>query len=255
MVSIKPHKKVQNALLIGAGIIFLLLIWTIIAAIVKSPVVSYPHEAFIRLFTLLGELTTYQHVFNSLLRLISALFFAVIIGFLLGALGGSFESFHTFLKPVMISMRTLPTASIILIVVSLTKIKFAPIIVVALIALPIAYEAMVAGLHNVDDQIRSALKIEGDKNFYAFRKVLLPSTWPYLALGIVQMVGLGMKVEIMSEVLAGTTGNFGLGFAIYQAYAFEVQYVDIYAYSILAISIIAGAEILLNYLKKRLQVR
>ena len=67
MVNIKPHKKVQNALLIGAGIIFLLLIWTLIAAIVKSLLLV------IRMKPLsvvsLWRITWLQCCVNSLLRL------------------------------------------------------------------------------------------------------------------------------------------------------------------------------------------
>ena len=75
---------------------------------------------------------------------------------------------------------------------------------------------------------------------------------PYIGLGIIQSLGLGMKISIMSEVLCGTNKIKGLGRMIYFANQ-ESNMLDLLAVSIIAIIIICLLDISLNILKKMIK--
>lgn len=245
-------KKATQSLLVGLGVLFVIAIWFALSFLGDAYLIPNPITTISRVISLLGDFTTYQHIGETLKRLLIALLLSFMLGSILGVLGGLFPKFHLFFKPMMITLRTLPTASLILIFISLTRIMYAPIYVVGLITFPLSYEAMVAGICHIDDGIKNALKLEGEYSFKAITRVTVPLTMPYVFLGIVQSLGLGMKVVIMAEILTGSRTVSGLGFALRLAYE-DVNYLDIFAYSVIAILFISGIELLLHYVKKRVQ--
>lgn len=251
-MNVKWHKKTVNTMMIILGILFVFGLWFLLSSLNDSFLIPNPLITLARVFRLLGEPVTYVHIGETLKRLGLALLLSFGFGSMFGVLGGLFPRFHLFFKPLMITLRTLPTASVILVFISLTRIMYAPIYVVFLITFPLCYEAMVAGITHIDDSIKSALKLEGEHSFKAITKVTVPLTLPYLFLGFVQSLGLGMKVVIMAEILTGSRTVNGLGFALRLAYE-DVNYLDIFAYSVLAIILIGMIELLLTYVKKKVK--
>ena len=116
---------------------------------------------------------------------------------------------------------------------------------------PILYEAVVSGVKNIDKTLLDALKLDsGERTGNALTKVVIPMAWPYILLGIVQSLGLGMKVSIMSEVLCGDDRIPGLGRMINQAYQ-ETNVPVIFAITVISIVLIAILDLLLSFLKKK----
>ena len=83
-------------------------------------------------------------------------------------------------------------------------------------------------------------------------KVLIPCASPYIFLGVVQTLGLGLKVSIMAEVLLGSTHCKGIGIAFYVA-KLDLEYDVMFAYSIYAILIIGLLDIVLSLVKKKIK--
>lgn len=245
-------KSHLNSLIIILGIFFVIGLWFLLSWVGDSYLIPNPLKTFSRVIILLSEPQTYVHLYETLKRLTLALLISFAFGSFFGVFGGLFHRFHLFFKPLIITLRTLPTASVILIFISLTRIMYAPIYVVFLITFPLSYEAMVAGITHIDESVKSALKLEGEYSFKAITKVTIPLTLPYIFLGLVQSLGLGMKVVIMAEILTGSRTVNGLGFALRLAYE-DVNYLDIFAYSVLAVILIGLVEVLLNIVKKKVK--
>lgn len=232
------------------GIVGVFLLWYLIALIANTTLMPGP-EIVIPIFgKLLLEANTYQAIGGTLLRLIIAIALGSIFGLILGIFGGLYPSFRAFIKPLIVVFRTIPTAAVIFIIIALLRPMFAPVIIVFLITFPILYESVVSGISNIDQSIIDASKIDGSNAFKSTFKLYLPLSKSYILLGLVSSIGLGMKVSIMAEILAGSESEIGLGKMIQNA-ATIADMKNVLAYSLIAIIIIGLIDIAMYLLKKR----
>lgn len=245
-------KKYQNPIFIILGLLLIFFVWWLISFIINKPLLPNPIDTFIYLFSVLGFGETYLALLGTLGRMIFSFALSFILGAILGSLAGFYKWIHSLLKPLILILRTLPTAAAVLSLIVLLKPFWTPVIVTALVIFPIVYEAFVSGINNVDDYIVDAIKLDGANHFQSYFGVYLPASKPYIVLAIIQSLGLGMKVSIMAEILAPSENLNSLGRLIH--YASQIADIKaILAYSILAIAIIAIIDIGFHYLKKKLK--
>jgi len=244
-------KRYQNILLIILGILFVLGLWWFLSWITHTALIPTPWAAFANLGVMLTTREVYQDLWGSLQRLLLGFAFSFLLGSLLGILSGIYKKLQYFLKPLMVTLRTLPTAAVMLIFLALFRFANAPYYIVFLVIFPIAYESMVTGINHIDSGVRDSLRIEGERKVRSIFAVRVPLTAPYVLLGIFQSLGLGMKVEIMSEILAGDGRMDGLGIGIKLAYD-TPDYLTMYGYAILAVVLIGLIELSLSLAKKYL---
>ena len=117
---------------------------------------------------------------------------------------------------------------------------------------PLIYENTVNGLVNIDENIINALKIDGNRGLSSLFRVKLPLASSSINLGIIQSLGLGMKVTIMSEIISGSRNVYGLGFALRIAQE-DVIYTDMWALTLIAIILIGIIELILYFVKRLLK--
>lgn len=246
-------KTILNALYILLGIVFILVLWWIISLSLKTTLVPSPFDTFIHLGNMLLDSYLWEGIGGSLYRLLISFIISFLCALLLGIIAGLCKPVYTFLKPLILVLRTLPTAAIIFILIVLTKPLFALFIIVFLLIFPILYEAVSSGIRNIDENIMDSLRLDGGKtNIRSIFQVIIPLSYPYISLGIVQALGLGMKVSIMAEVLCGDNFIPGLGRIIY--YANQTSDMKtILSVSIVAIILIGSVDIILNILKRKIK--
>jgi len=240
---------------LGIGFVFLL--WWIASLIIKPSLLATfpgPEDAIPLFFGLLGEASTWSAIGGTLLRLAISFTLAFAIGSLLGIIGGMHKSFRSFIRPLIVTLRTLPTAAVILILIVLLQPIFAPIIIVFLIIFPISYESMVSGIANIDQEIIDATKLDGASRIRAIARVYVPLSTPYILLGAVSSLGLGMKISIMSEIIAGSNRLSGLGRLIHLAYI-EADMTRIVAISLIAIILIGLIDLGMYFARRKLKAR
>jgi ABC-type nitrate/sulfonate/bicarbonate transport system permease component len=76
---------------------------------------------------------------------------------------------------------------------------------------------------------------------------------PYILLSIVTSLGLGMKVSIMAEIVAGGSSAAGLGRLIYIANSIDGDTTQVMALSLAAILIIAIIDLLIFLVKRKMK--
>ncbi len=245
---------IQHRILIYSilGIIGVFLLWYLIALIAKTSLFPGPEKVIPLFVSLLSDLSLYKAIGATLLRLFIAILLSIIAGLIFGILGGLSHNFYTFFKPFIVVLKTIPTAAVIFILIALLKPKYAPIIVVFLITFPLIYESVVTGFNNIDPYLINAIKVDGAKPLKAAFKFYLPLSSNYIVLGIASSIGLGMKVSIMSEILAGSGSSDGLGKLIRDA-SIIVDMQSIMAYSLIAIIIIGLFDIAIYFAKNKLK--
>lgn len=222
-----------------SGIVFCLLLWSLISLVFDDKQLIFPNifKVLEYAFTLLSGSYLYKCLFNTLLRMLCGFIIALLLGIIFGIIAGISERVRVFLTPLMIILKTIPTASLVFLFLVLSGAKNTPIYIVILISFPILYEAMSSGFINIDKDIIDTLKLENGKEIDKIIRIRLPLALPYLYTGIASCLGLSFKIEIMAEILAGSTTS-GLGSAIsFIQKSDPSNMIGIFAYSLVAIVI------------------
>ena len=79
-------------------------------------VLPSPNLVFFKVFDLLSKPSTYSIIFSSFARLLAAVVFSFISALVLGTIAGFNEAFDAFLKPYISSIRAIPVASMLIVV-------------------------------------------------------------------------------------------------------------------------------------------
>jgi ABC-type nitrate/sulfonate/bicarbonate transport system, permease component len=232
----KKKNKKLDFLFIALGFFSLLLIWEL-TSILNDNFNVYPDVfmTFSRLFSLLTQPNVYKALFTSFGICLLTLLFSFLLAIILGTIAGLFRPIEKFLSPLIAFMKVIPTACIVVLLLIFVKSFYSTIIVIFLVVFPILYESIINGIKNIDENIIKSLRIEGIYKWNSITKVIIPLVLPYIYIGFVSSIGLGMKVEIMSEILIGSTSLYGLGHLIYLSYAVNFDYVELFSLALLTL--------------------
>ena len=121
---------------------------------------------------------------------------------------------------------------------------------VILISFPILYESISGGIENMDKDVINAMKLDSGSFIYNIIKIQIPLIIPYVVIGIASSFALSFKIEIMAEILTGSTRN-GLGSAILASQKNDpTNMVPIFAYSLIAIIFSSLITIIFRLVRK-----
>lgn len=185
--------------------------------------------------------------------MLAAYLIALLMGILLGVLAGNYPFIYELLSPFMTAIKAIPTASLIYLFIVLSGFRKAPMMLVILICFPIIYEAAFAGIHNIPQAILNASRLDGAGILKENLRIRIPLAAPYLLAGMASSFSLSFKIEIMAEVITGSSYP-GLGSAIAGMRSSDpTNMVPIFAYSMLAVGIMLIIDLLVSRIKEKLQ--
>lgn len=238
------------------GIFFVFVIWYLISISQGYGNLVFPNpiETFAKTGELLSKTYIYKCIGMTLLRTLIGFAIAFISAMVLGVISGSFKKFQVFLKPLVIVMKSAPTAAFVFLFLILSGSKYAPIYIVTLLAFPILYESVVAGLNAITDEINDALKVDSGKFFTSLFKVKIPLSFRFIAVGLASSFALSFKTSIMAEIIAGDT-DYGLGCAINAYRNYEpANLTPIFAITLIAIVIILLVDLVSVLIKSKINI-
>lgn len=192
---------------------------------------------------MLGNGKTYERIGWTLLRTLEGFGIALLGAALLGILGGLVKPIQIVLKPTMLLFKSAPTAAFVFLFFVLFGGQHAPIFVVALLALPILYDSIVAGFNNIPKEISDSLKVDSGENFRGLVMVKFPIVSRFFVVGVASSFALSLKTEIMAEIITGST-NLGLGTAIHAYRIIDAgDLTPIFAITLIAIILVLIVDI------------
>ena len=252
-------KKVSKALLSNTsmyifGIFLVFAIWFLISISqgYGNLVFPTPVETVKKTGELLSKSYIYKCIGWSILRTLIGFSIAFASALILGTLSGSFNKVKLILKPLMIVLKSAPTAAFVFLFLILSGSKYAPIYIVIILAFPILYESVIGGLESITDEINDSLKVDSGSYFKSLIKVKLPLSLPYILVGLASSFALSFKTCIMAEIIAGDT-NYGLGSAITSYRNSEpANLVPIFAITLIAIILILIVDLISVLIKKKI---
>ena len=211
-----------------------------------GPFVSFRHA-----FYLLSRGYTYRCIMATMTRMLEGFFLSFIAGLILGVIAGNFESFDLMFRPFITTLRAVPTASLVYLFIVLAGFRKAPVYLVFLISFPIIYEGVKTGVGNVSSSIINATRLDGASFLNENLRVRLPLAFPYIAAALASAFSLCFKIEIMAEVITGSSLP-GLGSAILGARSSDpTNMVPVFGYSLIAV----GLMLMIDYLASLIRTK
>ena len=201
----------NNSILKKAGaILFALAIWQIASMAVGYEILlASPLSVLKTLAQIAVQDTFWTTVLTSSLRISAGFALAFVIGLVLGVLASRFEWVRTLLWPFMLTIKSVPVASfIVLSLIWLTSAKLATF-VVFMATLPVVYNNVLQGLGSVDQAQKEAAQMLHAGWLRTVRSVMIPGIKPYLLSAASTGCGMAFKAGVAAEVVALVAGSIG----------------------------------------------
>lgn len=161
----------------------------------------YPASVFAQFLTLAGSGAFWRAVLYTLARVLGGMTLGFLLGFLLAALTCLSRWADLLLSPAIRVVRATPVVSFILLVVLWTGRDLVPLVISALMVLPVVWEQLSQGIRAVDGRLLELSRAYRFSPLQAARLIYLPSLRPYLLSAAATAMGLAWKSGVAAEVL------------------------------------------------------
>lgn len=207
----------RNKYLIGAARVLLpLVFWGgllwLLAALLDKPLLLPTLPAIGKaLLALGGEGSFWLAIAASLVRVLGGLGIGVTLGALFGVLVHLFPAVALLIRPLLTVVRSTPVASFVILVWSFTGSRTLPLVIAALMVLPIVADELATGLSGADPALGEVVRLYRLSPWRRLLTYRLPAALPYFFGALITSVGFAWKAGIAAEILANTAGSLGNG--------------------------------------------
>lgn len=217
-----------------SSLISLLIIWYIIYLIIDHPILmpSVSDTVYAGI-DLLKSVDTWHAFGITLVRLSIGVGISFLLAIVLSFISYKVHVIEIFLNPYMMLFKTIPLVSVIIIIFVLLHFSIAPYVITFLMVFPIMYQAFLSGLKQIDQTYIDVFSLESNQLKPSITYLYYPMTRPFILLGLLQSIGLGIKVLVMAEFL--TQSQNGIGRLLYDARV-NLAYDQIFFLSIILVT-------------------
>ena len=189
---------------------FWLGVWQLLAMLVGNGLLlPGPVAVLLRLGQLALTGAFWKATAFSLLRVLAGTLLAILLAVLLAVLCCRWKVADALLTPLMTVVKSTPVASFIVLLILFLGRDLLPVVIVVLMALPVIWGNVCAGIRNTDPLLLRTAKVFGFSRGRTLRRVYLPSVMPYFLSACRTALGLGWKSGIAAEVLTVPAVSIG----------------------------------------------
>lgn len=240
------NEKRKNLLTNTAAVLLALLLWQLAAAgLGEKLLLPSPVTVAGRFFALILEKDFWKVLSFTFLRIAGGFFLGFGAGTLLAVLAGHFRPAEILLRPYMVTVKTVPVASFIVISLIWLSSRKLSVFISFLMVLPIVYNNLLEGIKSTDPKLLEAASLFRMKPWRRFRYITLPAVRPQLTAAAKTALGLSWKAGIAAEIIGIPDGSVGEQF--YQAKIY-LNTVDLFAWTVTVVLVSVLFEKLILFL-------
>ena len=238
--------KTSPAVRLLFAIVFWLSLWQIAAAQLAKPLLlPSPFQVLSRLFELMLSGDFWLFTALSLLRIAAGTAAAIVLGILLAVLCCRFSLADALFSPLLTAVKATPVASFVILVLVWADRNYVPVLISALMVLPVIWANVYAGIKGTDSQLLELAKVYRLPPLRVLRRIYIPSVLPHFRAACRAALGLGWKAGIAAEVL--TVPKASMGRMIYESKLY-LQTTDLFAWTLAVIMLSLLIEKLMLWL-------
>ncbi len=215
------------------ALIFWLAVWQGFAAILAKPLLlPSPIDVIIRLSELALTADFWYYTLVSLWRIVLGVGIAIILGLILAVLCCRSGLVDTLVAPLLITIKSTPVASFVILVLIWVKRDYVPVLIAGLMVLPIIWANVCAGIRGTDKQLLEMAKVYKLSRSRVLKRIYIPSVMPHFHSACRTALGFGWKSGVAAEVL--TVPTHSIGRLIYESKLY-LQTTDLFAWTMVVI--------------------
>lgn len=227
-------------------VLFWLVCWMAAAKLLNQPILLVsPMQAAKRFFELAVTSDFWKSVAFSCSRILMGFLLSVLISLLLAIISHSFPTADKLLSPLVITVKSVPVASFVVIVLFWTSSRNLSVIISMLIAFPILYQSILNSLNHLDPKLREVGIVFRLPPLKQLRHIILPQIMPTLRTNLSIAIGLCFKSGIAAEIIGIPKGSVGEG--LYQAKIY-LNSADLFAWTLTIVLLTWLCEVLLKWI-------
>lgn len=192
------------------AVFFALLVWqTAAVAVDQSILLVSPVDVALRMTTIWQVEGFASSIWFSFYHIAGGFLLALVSGILLAALSGRFKWVETALWPFMITVKTVPVASFVVICLIWLSAQNLSVFISFLIVLPVVYGNVLQGIKSEDGKM---LEVAEVFRMPVLRRILyihMPQLKPFILSACATALGMSWKAGIAAEIIGTPDGSIG----------------------------------------------
>ena len=205
----------------------------------------YPAAVLAALVRLAGTSAFWGTVAATLGRILAGMVLGTALGGLLAALTFLSPWADRLLSPAIRVIRATPVVSFILLILRWMGRDRVPVVISALMVLPVVWGNLSRGLGETDPQLLELARTYRFSPFKTIKLIYLPSLRPYFLSAVTTSMGLAWKSGVAAEVLCLPRPSIGT--QIYNAKLY-LEVPDLFAWTVVVVALSLALEKLLRAL-------
>ena len=226
------------------AVVFWLLVWEIAARWVADPIfLASPLAALKRLSQLVLMAEFWQSIAFSVGYILLGFVLSALLGIVLAALSYRFRLVRELLAPVTATVKSVPVASFVILVLLWLPSRQLSIVISVLIGFPIIYANVLTGLDSTDPKLIEMAKVFRVPFLKQLRAIYLYEVLPFLHTGLSVAIGLCWKSGVAAEVIGVPKGS--IGEKLYQSKIY-LETADLFCWTLVIVLLSIACEKLLG---------
>ncbi len=231
------------------SILLYLAVWKVLSLLIgRQIILPPPEEVFLQVLLLFRGREVFPQVIPTLVRGLSGFALSFILGVLCGVAAGLSRRFRWFLNPLLISIRSIPVLSLILLAIIWFRTELVPVFICFLVVFPLLTGSVASGVSRIDRDLLEMARIYRKTPGEIFKMIYLPSMLPYVGNAMSTGLGLTWKSVVAAEILSMPEKGMGTSM---QAAQFQLDTPVLFAWTILIVLLSALFEGILGILEKK----
>lgn len=194
-------------------------VWKVLSMVMKSSyLLPSPEEVAIDLYKIIFSEDFIYSVSATVARGLFGFIIALVVALITGIFAGTSPNFFSFLKPILVVLRSTPVIAFILLALIWFSNRWVPVFIAIITMYPVICLNVIEGVKEVDKRLIEMAVIYRIDKPRIIRELYVPSIIPFLFSGMSTAFGFGWKAIIIGEVLSQP--EFGIGTRIEYAHAY-----------------------------------
>lgn len=227
--TMKSKDKLLKTVAVAAAV----LVWQVAAMLISADfLLASPISVIKALYALLLSGEMWSSVLYSFVRISSGFLLGAAAGVLLGIAASRSKILETLLWPYMLTVKTVPVASFIVIALIWLSSSMLSVFIAFLMVLPIIYNNILNGIKSTDRKMTEMADVFALSQGKRFLYISLPAVKPFLRSACQTAIGFAFKSGIAAEIIGIPNGS--LGERLYSAKV-HLETANLFAWTVLIV--------------------
>jgi NitT/TauT family transport system permease protein len=204
------NKKNQPFLKRTAIVIIWLAVWQLASMATGLEILlPSPVRVFTTLLKMMQTKDYYKTAVCSILHIGAGFAAAFLAGVILGSISGFFSLVYDFLEPVIHLMKSVPVASVIILMLIWFGSSKTVVIIAFTVVFPMIYNAVYQGVAAADKKLLEMAEVFKISSAVRIRVIYFPAVYPFLVANLKTALGMCWKAGVSAEVIGLVKNSIG----------------------------------------------